>query len=268
MSIKERLDIKAILNKYKNTEVTKDVKIKRIATLIVCALMLAGFIALYLTKGKELLEIVKDADNFKLWLSGFGGMDKVVFVAIRAFQTVIKIIPAEPLEIGSGYAYGTWGGLGLCLLGSVLGSIAIIFIARVFGTKVVSLFVSMDKINSLDLFKDKNKIGGTLFILYLIPSTPKDVFTYVAGLTKMNVPMFLILSSIARIPSIITSTWCGSSLGDKNYVKSIIIFVATAVVGGIGLLIYNKLSNKNKQAKAAEAPAEIEAPAEGEAAQE
>lgn len=233
-------------------EVSKAVKIKRTASAIAGVLILGGFIALYMTFGKQLLEIVRDADTFKAWLAGFGGYDRVVFVAIRALQTVVKIIPAEPLEIGAGYAYGTWGGLLYCMLGTEIGSLVILLLTRVFGTKVVELFVPMDKINELGFLKNERRLGGTMFMLYLIPSTPKDLFTYFAGLTKLNIPIFLLTTGIARIPSIITSTWCGSSLGEKNYVKSAIIFAATAVVGIVGMIIYKKISDKKQSGSGAD----------------
>lgn len=75
----------------------------------------------------------------KAFLVGFNGFDKLAFVAIRAFQTVIKIIPAEPLEIGSGVLYGTWGGLLLCFLGTEIGSLVIILLTKVFGKRLVEL---------------------------------------------------------------------------------------------------------------------------------
>ena len=87
------------------------------------AVMLAGFLALYLTLGRELLSVISDRQVFKAWLDGFSVPANAVFVFIRAFQTVIKIIPAEPLEIGSGYVWGTFGGFFYCMLGTEIGSL-------------------------------------------------------------------------------------------------------------------------------------------------
>ena len=243
MKIKEK--ITEYVNGMKNAP--KSVKIQRTAAVITFLLLLCGFAVLYFTFGRQLLETVKDAEKFKLWLSRFGGYDKAVFVAVRALQTVVKIIPAEPLEIGSGYAWGIWGGLGLCMLGTEIGSLAILLITRFFGTKVIELFVPLDKLNSLSFLKDGKRLGGTMFLLYLIPSTPKDLFTYFAGVTKLNIPWFLFYTGIARIPSIITSTWCGNSLGEDNYIKSAVIFGVTALAGLIGMVIYRKTSRKAEQ---------------------
>lgn len=233
---------KAYVNGLKNAP--KQVKMQRTAALITFALLLCGFAVLYFTFGRQLLETVKDVEKFKALLSRFGGFDKAVFVAVRAFQTVIKIIPAEPLEIFSGYAWGTWGGLGLCMLGTEIGSLVILLLTRLFGTKVVRLFVPLEKLNSLSFLNDGKRLGGTMFLLYLIPSTPKDLFTYFAGISKLNIPWFLFYTGIARIPSIITSTWCGNSLGEDNYLKSAVIFGTTALVGLVGTVIYRKTKQK------------------------
>ena len=69
----------------------------------VSAAVVAGcFLTLYLTLGRELMSVISDQHTFKAWLDSFSVPANAVFVFIRAFQTVVKIIPAEPLEIGSG----------------------------------------------------------------------------------------------------------------------------------------------------------------------
>lgn len=63
----------------------------------------------------------------------------------------------------------------------------------------------------------------------------------------------MLLTTFARIPSIITSTICGSALEQKSYALSIGVFLGTAVIGVIGIAVYNKLEAKfNKQLDEAE----------------
>lgn len=73
------------------------------------AVILIAFLSVYFTFGKQLTAFVSDTQNFNAWLAQYKSLSAVIFILIRAFQTVIKIIPAEPLEIASGYAFGTWG---------------------------------------------------------------------------------------------------------------------------------------------------------------
>ena len=191
-----------------------------------------------------------DIDNLKKWIDGFGKKGSIAFVAIRSVQTVVKIIPAEPLEIGSGLAFGVWGGMFLCLLGNIIGSVIILLLTRKFGTKVIELFFSENKLNSMAFLKDKNKRRLFLLIIYLIPGTPKDGITYFVGLTDINLVEFMIMTSFARIPSIISSTICGALLGEKSFALALGVFAATTVLSIGGAIAYKKISesyNKKKQ---------------------
>ena len=223
----------------------KSVKIQKISALCGAAVLIAAFVALYCTFGRELTKFVGDTEGFKAWLDGYKGIGAVIFVGIRALQTVIKIIPAEPLEIAAGYVYGTFGGLALCMLGTLIGSVAILLLTRSFGTRVLDLFVPKSKLESFSFLKDENRCERLLFMIYLIPSTPKDIITYLVGCTKIKPVRFLLITSIARIPSIITSTLCGAQLGQNNLKLAIVIFAATAAVGALGSVLYGIYDKKH-----------------------
>lgn len=220
---------------------------QRIGAVCASLIMAGGFLYFYVRYGKQLYEIFGDSESLKHFLAQFRGFDKWVFVAIRAFQTVIKIIPAEPLEIGSGALYGTWEGMFLCLLGTMIGSFVIIALTRAFGRRLVNAFIPIEKIESLRFLQNKKKVYLSLFFIYLIPGTPKDVLTYAAGLTGLNMKKFLLITGIARIPSIITSTWCGQEIINKNYTLAIIIFAATGILSIVCSVIYNKISSEKEK---------------------
>lgn len=202
------------------------------------------FLILYLTVGKTLTSFVADTQSFNCWLKSYKGFSALLFVFIRAFQTVIKIIPAEPLEIASGYAFGTFGGLLYCSIGTFLGSVVIFLLSRILGSKFVSLFVNEEEMNKLPLLNNGKNMRLFLMLFYLIPGTPKDIFTYIAGMTKMNIAEFFLITSFARIPSIITSTICGAQLEQKNYAVSLTVFILTAVVSAACAAIYKRYNKK------------------------
>lgn len=239
------------MNSLKNTKAfdtesgrKKLLLIQRIGAIVVCSAALGAFIYCYIRYGRELYRLFSDPEQMKSFLAGFNGFDKLAFVAVRAFQTVIKIIPAEPLEIGSGVLYGTWGGLLLCFLGTEIGSLVIILLTKVFGKRLVELFVPIEKINSLKFLQNKRTVYRTLFIIYLIPGTPKDVLTYVAGLTDIDMRKFMLITSIARLPSIISSTWCGDQITGRNFDLAIIIFAITAALSLVCSFFYKKLTGE------------------------
>lgn len=232
---------------------------QRTAAVLVCAALLAAFLFCYFKYSKQIYEIFGDPESVKTFLGQFNGFDKLVFVAIRAFQTVIKIIPAEPFEIVSGILYGTWGGMLLCMAGTLLGSVVIIALTKAFGRRLVSLFVPVEKIDSLKFLQNEKSVYFTLFLIFLIPGTPKDIITYVAGLTKLDMKKFMLVTGIARIPSILVSTWCGEQIINQNYKIAITVFAATLIVTAAFSLIYKKVSSaKTKKAEADGKESEIE----------
>jgi uncharacterized membrane protein YdjX (TVP38/TMEM64 family) len=192
---------------------------------------------------------VQNKDDFKQWISTFGAYDEIVFVSVRALQTVVKIIPAEPLEIGAGYVWGTYKGFALCLLGTEIGSLIILVLTSIFGVKLINLFFDVETINKWSFIANSRKKYTVLTIIYLIPGTPKDFLTYFIGVTDTNFWLFLLVTSIARIPSIISSTWCGSILQTSGIKQFVIIFalitLVSLIAGYFAKDIYNKKSKVN-----------------------
>ncbi len=214
-------------------------------TILLRVLVIAAMLAvvyMYLHFGKSAIELIKDTDRFKSWINGFGVWGIIVFVAIRVLQTVVKFIPTEPIEIAAGLLWGWFGGFLLCLLGNILGSVVILLMTRRIGIRILRLFRLENKMQSMRFLQDREKRNRLLFIFYLVPGTPKDTMTYFAGLTDMNMAEFLILTSIARIPAIVSSTICGAYLGANNFKVAAVVFIVSALLSIPGGILYKKLS--------------------------
>ncbi len=203
-------------------------------------LYFAVFIILRQTYGNELLEIVESKEKFDAFISSFGVRGEIVFVTIRAVQTVIKIIPAEPLEIAAGYVWGTYKGLALCMLGTEIGSAIILILTSLFGTKLINMLFDVRKINEWSFISDSKRKYALLTIIYLIPGTPKDFITYFVGVTDTKILPFLVLTGIARIPSIISSTWCGSILDNNSIPLFVIVFVFITILSAMATYLFMK----------------------------
>ncbi|MCD7723151.1 MAG: VTT domain-containing protein [Clostridiales bacterium] len=218
----------------------------RILVIALPLIYLALFLALYFTCGKEFYALIKDKEQFAMWISSFGIYDEIVFVAIRAVQTVVKIVPAEPLEIGAGYVWGTWKGLGLCMLGTEIGSLIILFLVSRFGTKLINLLFDTDKLKEWEFIKNSKKKYSLLTVIYLIPGTPKDFITYFVGITDTKILPFLVVTGLARIPSIISSTWCGDILDMGGVKYFIAAFGAITVISFAAAALFSKYIKKRR----------------------
>ena len=94
------------------------------------------------------------------------------------------------------------------------------------------------------LFEKKKNLMW-IFILFLIPGTPKDVTTYLVSLTNINLYRQLIVTTIGRIPSIITSTFITGSIREQNYLMAIILGIITVFQQYLDFY-YKKLNNTSK----------------------
>lgn len=218
---------------------------KRIAVIVGLLALTAGLAAFCILYGPELLAFVADAPRFRAWVDETGPLSRVVFVLANMAQIVFAFLPGEPLELGAGYAFGFWEGTLWCLVASALGTAAVMLLVRTFGMRIVGLFFSPEKITSMKWLQDSRRFELLLFLCFLIPGTPKDLLTYVAGLGTSSVGRIVALTTVGRIPSVITSTLAAGAFGDGNYLGAAAIAVLTLALAGVGVVAYRKLAFKS-----------------------
>lgn len=195
--------------------------------------------------GGKIISLVKNPKEFRQWVRNTGIWGKFIMIGISAFQIIVAVIPGEPIEIASGYAFGWFLGAVYCLIGTLIGQMVVFLFGKKFGMDFVEIFVSKEKLEKMSFLKDNEKIYMTIFFIFLIPGTPKDVLSYAAGITPIKLLPFLLVSGVARLPSVISSTIGGSYLGIKNYTMAAAVFIVTLLVSGILFFIYKKYE-KNK----------------------
>lgn len=220
---------------------------KRIVSIASFLVLVAFFAVVSIYIGRPMVEFASEPEKFRLWVESYGFWGRLAMIGMLVLQVVVAVIPGEPLEIGAGYAFGAWEGLLLCLIGAAIGSAIIFVFVKLLGVKMVEAFISREKINSLKFINSSKRLNLLMFILFVIPGTPKDIFTYFAGLTPMKLTTFLAISTLARIPSVITSTIGGHALGTQQYLFAIVVFVITIAISLGGILLYRRISKQEKE---------------------
>lgn len=181
--------------------------------------------------------------EIETWISSLGFRGWIVMLGLQILQIIIAVIPGEPIEILLGILYGTWGGFFTCLLGILIGSSIVFGAVRIFGRPFAEAIFGKEKLEHYSFLNNTKKLEWITFILFFIPGTPKDILIYVAGLTKIHPAQFLILSLVARIPSVLSSTWGGASFADGEWGKTILIFMVVGLISVLGVLLHQKLLN-------------------------
>ena len=197
--------------------------------------------------GRPMIRFVSEPEKFRLWVDEHGIWGRLAFIGMVIFQIIVAIIPGEPLEIGAGYAFGAVEGTSLCLIGAVLGGAIVVLLVRRYGIKLVEVFFPKEKIMSLRFMQDSRRLELLVFIVFMIPGTPKDLLCYAVGLTNLRMRDWLWISLVARIPSIITSTIGGNALGERNYVFAAAVFAVTLLISLGGILLYRHICRKENE---------------------
>ena len=213
--------------------------------------ILINLIALALLLGIAIFVTVRYSDTFASLstdeglrrfveeIQSTGIFGALILCLIQTLQVVVAFIPGEFVELAAGVMFGPLLGLILCLVGLNLGTALIFLLVRRLGRAFVDENVSERDFKRLTFLNDPRRALIILFFIFLIPGIPKDVLIYPIPLTKVKLSHFLIVSSIARIPTIITSTLTGSAVIEENYTLAVIMTVISVALAALGL-IFNK----------------------------
>ena len=214
-------------------------KKKRVLILGVLFVLLVAGLTVFLFPYVQKLRDPQVQLLVETWVRKVGVLGWLAMFGVQMLQVVIAFIPGEPVELIAGALYGAAGAL--CTLGCVTASALIFLLSKRLGKSVLDSLFGAEKVKDWKWLYDSQRMELVTFILFLIPGTPKDMLTYVVGVTNMRVGKFLLISSLARIPSVLSSTMIGSSLRQGNWVLTLVVFIITAVVGVVGITCKDRM---------------------------
>lgn len=193
-----------------------------------------------------LLAWLADARAVRAFVSDHAFVSRLAMLGINIVQVLLAFLPGEPVELASGYAFGFWEGTALCLVASGLATSMIYWATRRWGWKLVGLFFDRSLFDRFSWLKSAKRLELIMFIVFLIPGTPKDFLTYFAGLTNMRFLPVVLIATFGRIPSIVTSTIAASAVGSGNWPLVACTLVVSALLLAVGGLMYRRLRSRTR----------------------
>lgn len=199
---------------------------------LICALLWPYFHDLFEPGGID--RIIAD-------VRGAGPVGFLILLGLQFLQIVVAFIPGEVVQVAAGMLYGPWVGALVIFVGCALSSAFIFALVHRLGAPFVQSMVPTQYLEKFRRFEASGKLNITVFILFLIPGLPKDVFTYLVPLTDMRMRTFLVLSNVGRIPGIVVSTYAADGLVDGRIWESVIIFAVAAVIAILGIVFRERI---------------------------
>ncbi len=186
-------------------------------------------------------EIIRDV------VLGFGVWGHVVFAII---YLIFLFIPfgSTVTTVAAGLIYGAFIGSIVVLMLTVFLSVIPFLVARKLGRGWVE-----KKVEDFNVEKYLNKINENsfiiLFYLRLIPSVPYEFQNYLAGLTNISIPKYMLATLLGIFPIIYILTYLGNSLtdiGGKDFWTAVVLFLTALILPPIIYFIKVKFFSLKK----------------------
>jgi uncharacterized membrane protein YdjX (TVP38/TMEM64 family) len=175
------------------------------------------------------LHLYRDKYFLRDTVASWGWMAPVVFIVIQALQVVISPVPGEITGPVGGALFGTGLGVLYSTIGLTIGTLICFGIGRKWGEPLVRPWLSEHHWDRLNFILEAE--GAILcFILYLIPGFPKDVISYLFGISPLPFWVFAVVSTVARIPGTLISSYFGAHVGEQQYLYAIAFIAAVTAI--------------------------------------
>jgi uncharacterized membrane protein YdjX (TVP38/TMEM64 family) len=212
--------------------------------LVICIIAGLSFFSIYQYNTQlwheaiKLYYILQNHHRLKGVILSYGPYSPLAFILVQVAQVVVAPIPGGAIEFLGGYIFGVKAGFFYSMVGLLLGSWLAFSLARIFEKWALEKFVSEEIRKKFDyLIGREGVILG--FLLFLIPGFPKDALCYILGLTPMHLGIFLIISTIGRIPGTLMANLQGAKAFDHQY-KLFLILLGISVLIILVFYIYHE----------------------------
>jgi uncharacterized membrane protein YdjX (TVP38/TMEM64 family) len=166
-------------------------------------------------------------------IQSMGVIGVFAVLALQLIQIVIAFIPGEVVQVAAGLIYGPVFGSIVILVGCFISTVVVFYLVQKLGGPFVHKMVSRKHLDRFGFLRESSKLDLIVFLLFLIPGMPKDVLTYIVAITDIKPSHFFLLTTVARVPGVVLSTWAGASVLAGNWHLIGVIAIGALVLVGL-----------------------------------
>lgn len=180
---------------------------------------------------REIWDLFENRAHLRQMILEAGIWGPLIFIALQILQVAVAFIPGELTQLAGGWIFGTFLGTVYSVVGITIGSVFNFYIARFLGIRFVEAVAGKSNLEKFEKFLNTPRVFEIFFLLFLIPGMVKDVLTYFAGLTRMKLWGFLLISTLGRLPALTVSSYMGEKAGEGDW-------LSLGIVGGVATLLF------------------------------
>lgn len=211
-----------------------------IAVGLVITLVLLALLALSggnLALLKSLIAQDLTNDELSAQLKEFGWRGYIVTTALAMLQVVFTFLPAEPVQVLTGFTFGFPVGLLCCMIGVLFGNTLIYMLQNTFGDQLRGYFVK--KLNlDLERIAQSSKATLIIFILYFLPAIPYGMICFLAASLGFSYRRYIVVTGLGALPSVCIGVGLGYMTIASNWIVTVCIFAALLIL--VVILFFKK----------------------------
>ena len=178
----------------------------------------------------EILEHFRSLEALNAFLDRYHTTGIFVYLFLQILQILVPVIPGQAMQLAAGYMYILPLALFLTILGIALGTFISFTMSRILGYDAMVLFFGQDRMDEYVAKLNSKRAYLVIFLLYLMPGFPKDFICFAAGVSKIRLIPFLILSLVGRTPALTLSLVIGRMTRAGSYTGAIVVCVVAVVL--------------------------------------
>jgi uncharacterized membrane protein YdjX (TVP38/TMEM64 family) len=216
-------------------------KARRVLSLLAFPAVFAAILTLGIVFRREIWDLFTSSERLRSWIAAAGLKAPLLFVGVQALQVVVFFIPGEIPQIAGGYLFGIWQGALLSLAGITLGASFNFLMARLLGVPFVRALFPGKDVERTRRLAESGRARLTFFLLFLIPGIPKDILCYAAGLSSLHLGVFLLYSSLGRLPGVLGSAMMGEAAAGERWLLAGGLMLLAVALFVVGFLLRDRL---------------------------
>jgi len=173
-----------------------------------------------------------DKERIQQLLKTMGPLAPLIFIAVQTLQVVFAPIPGEATGFLGGFLFGVPLGMLYSTIGLTLGSTLAFLLGRWLEVHFVARIVKPETLKRFD-FLMEHQGALVAFFFFVIPGFPKDYLCFILGLSQMPLKLFLVLSTVGRLPGTLMLTLQGAKVYEGDYLFSGILIALCLLLGGV-----------------------------------
>lgn len=215
--------------------------IMTIGKFVILLVIVIGIPLLVYFKNPEIIDHFSSLESVNSMLEQYKTGSIFVYIGIQIFQIVVSIIPGQIIQFAAGYAFNFWLAYLFSIIGIGLGTAVTFYIAKILGTGFIHLVFGEERISKYLKRINSKKGIVILFLLFLIPGVPKDMLSYVAGVSEIKFFPYLIINLVARTPALMGTILIGTFFRSHSYVGMYILIGVAVVLFVLGIIFKDKV---------------------------